>query len=293
MSIAFLILAHQHPQALRRLCQQLTREGDGCWIHLDASADATTFQAALADLPGIRWLDTRQRVWWAGSGFVDAATHLIEAALQDPAVEHLALLSASCYPCRPLSALRQYLATSAHEHIGYRAIDEQHRFWNRYHRFHFMDHEWLNPRGAAVQADGQQSLRQYLGDFVRDQKLTQPPVRLPLHVGSTWWVLSRAAATWVSTKYAREPYWRKRFRFTRNADEAVYTTLLAHSPFATRCKGNLHHIDWTVQPGPKTLTLEDWPTIAASGKFFVRKTDPVLSAALLDRLDQALDAAGG
>jgi hypothetical protein len=123
-----------------------------------------------------------------------------------------------------------------------------------------------------------------------------PPV--PLYRGSAWMCLARPAAEYVVAA-GRAPEHRRLMRYLRTInipDEIAFQTLLAHSPLASTLDGweegafrpeekrvYLHYIDWDpAREDPAVLDLEDLPAIRASGQYFVRKVEPVRSAALMD-----------
>lgn len=285
MRIAFLILAQGDLLQLRRLVLRLTAEGDHCFVHLDARQPLAEAEEALAGLAGVELSAQRQPVWWGGWGGVEAAMTLVRLALAHDSepFDRLCLLHSDAYPCRSLADLRRRLKTST-EFVGLRRLDPTDPLRQRYEHYHLMDAQVLNPRAGLSPAQhqaGQQLVQQFLADTG-----CQPPAfEHPLFYSLPWWMLTRDAARYLVDTFDDEPYWRQRFRYTRNPDEALFATILGNSPMAARCVGPLHYMDWSGQPGPKVLTLEDAVRIQASGRFFVRSCQSEASATLLDWLD--------
>jgi hypothetical protein len=66
-------------------------------------------------------------------------------------------------------------------------------------------------------------------------------------------------------------------------------TLLMGSPFRSRVAGhNLTYAKWTPTSGPhpKTLGIEDLPSLESSSKLFARKFDADVDSTVLDELDR-------
>lgn len=286
MKIAFLIVAHKDPSQLRRLVKHLTAEGDRCFIHIDRKTNSDPFRAALRDLSAaVHIMPNRQDIWWGGWGLVEAATTMMEAALADGAdgFDRLVFLSEGCYPCRPLKDLKQRMAVTS-EFMPIRRMSDAEPFMERYAQYHLMDAEALSPRGRTptpIRMAAQALLRQ----FLTDERLSPPPFSHPVFFASTWWALSRAAATHIVSEMRNNAYWKQRFQYTRIPEEVVFSTIIGNSEFARHCVGTLHYLDWTANPGPKVLALEDYGRIVASGKFLTRKVDAEISSGLLDVLD--------
>jgi hypothetical protein len=132
---AFLILAHDDEQMLRRLVLRLAPLG-AIHVHLDAKTDISTWH--LDDLP-CTIVQRRIRVFWGDWSAVEATTRLLESALADSSTTRLTLLSGSHYPIVSNEVLAKKAAVAANV-IGSRPapnmpdgsrpeIDYQRRFY--------------------------------------------------------------------------------------------------------------------------------------------------------------------
>lgn len=109
----------------------------------------------------------------------------------------------------------------------------------------------------------------------------------PCVKGSQWVAITRDLLDHLLAETNEGSPWRRYFRRTVIPDEALIPTLLwrLRRPMEG---GPVTYVEWSAAlDAPRTLTLEDLPTIRASGAAFCRKVDPVASSALLDALDEA------
>ncbi len=118
LDIAYLVLAHQHPEQLSRLVEQLRSPAADMFVHVDAKVPIEPFlQAAGAD---VHFTSTRIPVYWADYSQIRAVLLLIEAALAVPRkYDYLVLLSGVDYPLRSAAEIEDFLA----QNKGYEFIN--------------------------------------------------------------------------------------------------------------------------------------------------------------------------
>lgn len=285
MRFAFLLLAHARPLHLLRLSRALREsDDDRCFIHVDGKTDVTPFRETFADEPGTTLLERRQEIHWGGFGLVEATMELIRSALAAGDFSRLALLSVGCYPARSVRAL-QRRCRGREEFCDARPVTPGSAIEARYARYHLMDHEFFSPRSRTPPLM-RASLERYVAEFLDRVGARPEPPRFPMYSGSTWWVLSSAAAAYALQEFDSNPYWRERFRYTRVPEEVVLPSILGNSPFRRHLAGHLHYIDWNANPGPKMLDAADFQAIVDSGCFFARKLDVEFSGELFNMLDK-------
>ena len=82
---------------------------------------------------------------------------------------------------------------------------------------------------------------------------------------------------------------RKVTHFTHACEEIIPHTILLNSPNVKCVNNPLHLTLWQGNAAsPKTLSDDDFETIRTSDAFFARKFDRIVSASLLDKIDQEL-----
>ena len=287
VSHTYLILAHNHPAQLERLISVLRRPGAHFVVHIDAKSPIEEFQLRLGALADVSLVPERIAVNWAGWSQIEATLSLIRHALERaPESRRLTLLSGSCYPIAGNAQLAT-LDDKPGQFIGARRISPADPSYERIRRYYLPDHPALNPRVKHETAKANAPLRRYVWSFLKTLP-DQAPLPLPYFKGSQWWSLTRDAAQHVLSFAERETGIVQTFRYSWVPDESFIQTVLQASPFAPRIRPRLHYVDFSrasIASG-KILTLDHLPAIRESGRMFVRKVDPVLSAALLDEIDR-------
>lgn len=290
---AFLILAHHHPTQVARLVGRLQSPGARVFIHLDRKSDMAPFHAMVGDRATFVPRAKRVSVIWGAYSMVEAVLNLIEAAIEaEPDLERFVLLSGADYPTRPVDQILAALEPGREYIRVDRALDPKGNgeFDRRANRVFLGSIAWLNPRNGSWRlsqiAEAVERFLPRLGSYGQT-----------IHYGPQWWALTREAVELVLASRRRLGW----FRRARTPDEMVFQTVLKHSHLAdaivqdaTRGPADWHpylagitYVDFEHPnpQAPRTLGLEDLPSIQASGALFVRKIDPERSAELVRNLD--------
>lgn len=269
MADAYLILAHRFPQQLLRLLDRL--EDGRRVLHWNAGSPEQDLVRREARSRGVVLVPPRRVCWGHWSG-VEATLDGLRLALGHGDVERVVLLSGQDYPLVPAHR-RQALLAELHDRSAFTAAP-------------------VPDPGVAPDGGVGRTQWVHLPRRGRSRGFVRLPIRLGvprsvrLHIGHQWIVLSRDAAAWFVNLGSRHPLHRT-FRFAQFPEESFFQTGLLSSPFADRrVAEDIHYIDWSVEPGPKILGLEDMPAMLASGKLFARKFDAEADAAVLDLLDE-------
>jgi hypothetical protein len=110
MRIAYLILAHKHPEQLARLVHRLSTEKTSFYIHVDRKTDDETHAQMvrrLGNLPNVHFLE-RQRVYLAHFSLVNATIKGLKEILnRDMRFDYIVLLSGQDYPIKPSSSVEK------------------------------------------------------------------------------------------------------------------------------------------------------------------------------------------
>jgi Core-2/I-Branching enzyme len=272
---AYLILAHRCPGQLRALIEAIYDPKDLILLHVD-----------LKSLLGIRperngtWPMARQlaRVYpnmkllrprctnWGGWSLTRILLDAINTALQtDDRWTHFINLSGQCYPIKPIAAIRSQLSESDGQvFVQMRPFaslpsDDWHLRWHPMIELPHKAYALAGPR--------------------------RPPADFALeHKGSQWCILPRAFCVWQQ----QAPVGREIRRYLRRlllSDELIIQTLVNNGPWRARIAP--HYGREIVWPGPKVMTMADWPRLQRSQAFFARKFDPDVDGDIVPALARA------
>lgn len=287
MKIAYLIIAHEHPELLARLVTHLQRSGGIVIIHYDKKRGQEPIEKLQqflgASFDNIIWAE-RESVVWGEWTLVQATLNGL-VALRNSGLnpDYVYLLSGSDYPVRPLAELNDFLECNQRKEFIESFSDKLHNWViegiqkERYlYRFPF---NWgKNPRlfSFVLKLQIKLGLRRHV------------PETIDPHFGSQWWAL-----TWKTCKeilvLADDKVINKFFRGVWVPDELFFQTLV---------RNVAHHDDIRSH----TLTLYQFasngtPVVYCNGHedylrkqnfFFARKVSPYANT-LRDQLDHIIE----
>lgn len=276
MRIAHLLLVHAEPAQVARLVARLRQPHADVFLHVDRKAPLAPF-AAIAAQPGVFLVQKRVKVYWGAYSIVAATLNgFNEILAAEKKYDWINLLSGQDYPLQPLSAFHDFLQ----QHPG-RAFME----------YYPIATEWTE----ALPRIQEYHLTNYPlpGAYRLAQLISQwlPPRQMPhgwTAVGrSQWMTLPREHVAYLRQLLSHDHAVRRFFSLTWAPDEFIFQTILYNSLYRDRMvNDNLRYLEWPQgAASPKVLSGEDWPALAASGKFFARKMHPQTSAELLAQLD--------
>lgn len=278
ISIAYLVLAHRLPTQLRALSQLLSSRGATVWVHVDAKADRSAFEQAVAGLPEVRLLGDSLPIWWGGFNMVDATLRLCRAALTAGA-DRLVLLSGMDMPIKPMEDIERMLAEPV-DRIEMLELPDStlgpDGGLGRFHWLHRVDDtsRWGLP-GLTLTA-----LHRSLMPWLK----RRPPAGLLPLAGSQWWALQSCTVRRLLDALERDPRIERYFRGCGIPDESLFQTLVRHAGGGLPRTGHGRLIVWDREPKPYVFKLADWDELMASHALFARKFDLQAEPSLVERL---------
>lgn len=256
---AYFVMAHRRPEQLRWLIEAIDDPRDLILLHIDLKSllgmrlDRKGMWKTARDLargrPNVRLLRPRFTNW-GGWSLSRIQLDAVAAALRlSPDWTHFVNLSGQCYPIKPMDRIRAELAAA-----GDQVFVEMRPFstlppddWHlRWHPMIELPHGVLMRPGPKPPP----------ADFVLD------------HKGSQWSILPREFCAWQQ----RAPVGRSIRKYLSGlllSDELIVQTLVRNSPWRDRVAP--HYGREIVWPGPKVMTMADWPRLMASPALFARK----------------------
>lgn len=304
MKIAYLVMAHDQPTLFARLIGALAGPDMHFYAHIDAKVDAAPFREAVSS-PPVHFVSTPVKVNWGGFSQVSAMLSLLQLATQHGPHDYYIFLSGRDYPLRSQQAISAHLeAADGTSYMNFYALTDGVDFVAKVRRYCYYD--------LYARLPGRW-LRRVANRLVREISNMLPERTFILGMqpyrGSTSWCLSQPVVAHLLA-FVADPVnatYLKFFQSVNCADEIFFQTIVLNSPFAATLqnyeqdvlqravgemknenKVSLHYIDWNpVREDPAIFDANDFPALAASGKFFARKFDTVKSSAVLDMLDAA------
>lgn len=240
MSVAYLIIAHDNPQLLKRAIGVLACEDCAFFLHIDQKSDIAKFSGIRGE--SVAFAEKRLPVYWGGFSQVRATLLLMQEALNaGQGYDYLVLLSGSDYPLRSGKYIRNFF----HENRGKEFINvvkvpsEEHGVpLSKVTKLGFEPDKPI--RRFAARALGKCGLAD------RDFKKYLGP--LEPYAGDTWWSLTQEACQYILEFVAKNRQVDEYFQSTLTSDESFFHTILGNSVFAPRFARSVHYIDWSV-PG--------------------------------------------
>jgi hypothetical protein len=143
MGVSFAIIAHDDPQQLRKLLNEL--KGYPVGIHIDRTRNLEEFDCCLKEMDAMHsFVKDRIRVRWGGYSVVQAmilAGNQVSKSIRND--DHIVFLSGHCFPLKPMSKLEEYLdSCNWKQHIRAFGATNTSAFsitrWRRRHWFDLM-----------------------------------------------------------------------------------------------------------------------------------------------------------
>jgi Core-2/I-Branching enzyme len=301
VNVVYFIASHTNPDQVGRLVRRLRRDSPAALvlIHHDESQshlDARRFDGD----PNVIVMQCSIAVEWGQFSQVELVLRGIEVLrASGRAYDWVVLLSGQDYPIRPIAEFEGDLALLGDGAIAYEErtahLDRYELSWYRVPRV--FENRYVN---ALFSRLSQLNARQPFVRFVSGRVGCRIGVRigrspfdgtLRPYKGTTWWTLSRRCIDYVHAYVRDNPgfvdWYRRR---TLMPDESFFQTILFNAGIFRLRNDDGRFVRWEPPeaPSPVTLRTADLDAVLSSGKYFGRKFDDRVDAAVLDRLDAHL-----
>lgn len=268
--IGVIILAHNHLDRVALLARHLAEEGCAVVLHVDKSAKDGALEelkTALADVKGIEYAP-RLKCEWGRFSLVEAALGASKRMLDAfPDVQHVALISGSCLPVRPVAELKNMLAENPDTDFIESVLVEQDG-WVRdglsaerftlFFPFSWQRHRWLFDKFVDLQR------------WLKVKR--KMPEGLTPHIGLQWWCLSRKTLAKILEDPALQSY-KRFFKLTWIPDESFFQTI-ARKHCSKLVSTPLTFVTFDAQGKPFTFYDDHMDLLRQAEQFFVRKIWP-------------------
>lgn len=264
ISLAYLLLAHAHPEQIARLVQRLHTPHVKFYVHIDAKTSEEIYQAIQAAMPAqanVTFI-RRRACRWGGFSLVAASLDLLRAAQID-GFDWAILLSGQDYPLKSNQQIADSLAKTAAK--GF--IESKPDFDVRYR---YQAWYWEGINGKLLGKLAQKVQRGFNAWGLR-RSLPMPLSHIT--AGSQWWMLSQEAVIEIFTFLQQHPRIEAFFSQTLVPDEMFFQTILHHTPIAAQINWqSQRYLEWQAGAwSPRTFDLNDFDRLQQRPELFARK----------------------
>jgi len=246
--ISYIILAHENPQQIQRLIENLSCENVFFYIHVDLNKNIEKFEFLGNNQRTTMILD-RAYCSWGDISLVNATLTCIRRAIYDRRTGHVVLLSGQDFPIRKKSELRQtFEKNPSIEFIDCRPIKE---VWPNHYKYrtHAKKYDFSNKKGDFLSIPSIFSLRpkaiirntaRLLDRSIKDRttkhlaalKLLffykKKPQGITFYGGSQWWALTITTLRKMVLHLEKHPEILAYFDQAVIPDEVFFQTLIMH-----------------------------------------------------------------
>lgn len=265
MRLAFLIIAHEEFDILRRLVASLDDGAHDIYIHIDKK---------VRDLPLIEtqksrlvFLDRRMDVRWGHVSQIECEYLLWESASRNGPYDSYVLLSGTHLPLKPLDQVKDFFRLHQGENLmqGFSRADGYQKIlkMNRYNLFLRDAHYGPGWKRRFYQ-------RMWRGCIkIQEAFDIQNLKNEDFFASQNWVALTQEALDYM---LAIKQDVLKKYKYTFCGDEWFAATELAHSPLATTIVNprNFVYSEWG-EANPRFFTLEEYEGLCRLDYVFARK----------------------
>lgn len=284
MKIANIIIAHRNPHQLLRLINQFDSKQFHNFVHIDGRCNIKDYKAVV-DHPNVTMIMPREKLVWAGYGFVKVALVALRMIRADGNYFYSNLISGMDFPVRPTSELYHYLLDQHKkgpieffEILDLSAWPGAHR----YQRFHFTDGTFK----------GRYFAERWINRIFFPRKRKFWGGRMIPYGRSAFFTASDKFVNYVLDFIDANPGLIRYLKTTWSPDEFIFNTLVMNSPFKDKINSHhLRYIDWSDGlVSPKVFRENDFERLRQSGMFLARKFDETIDSAIIDKLERSISA---
>jgi hypothetical protein len=275
---AFLILAHEDRNMLRRIVNRISTLGP-VFVHVDAKTNISKWRSA--DLP-CTFLQARIPVFWGDWSMVEATVLLLEEALADSSITRFTLLSGSHYPI----ISNQEIALKARESgniIAARIAPNmpdgsrpEIEYKNRFYRTKKPNGLWSQTKNAFMN-------RVIFYRRPLDWKSVTPPTGM--RAGSQYWSVEREFAEYCVAQIRSSAPLITYFKQITCSDEKVFATLYGEFTGQIAIEGTTF-VKWTGRANPNSLSHSDIEKAILRDQFWFARKLKSNDSIILDWLDE-------
>lgn len=282
MRIAVLILLHKWTNQQKRLVEFLAREYE-VFIH----ADKRSGLAIQPDSPNVHFY-SQYKTYWGDHSLNEATVFLFRQAARIGFDRYL-LISGEDVPIKPLHEITRFFVTNEQEFFEHYAMPRAQ--WPDNGGFDRLDFFYprILSRGPANPLVKKANIlfeRLHYRLLIPAMRKVGRRPRMPVEYrgGGQWLNLSGRCVTQMLAWLDANPWYERKFRWTRCSDEIFFQTLIFNFVQDVEVRNDpLRYMDWHTGPEtPRVMRESDLDKIRRSPALFARKFDLSIDPVVID-----------
>lgn len=241
MKIAYLILAHNNFEHLKRLIDALNDDNCFFYIHIDKKS---TLPLNLDGYENLIIIDKREQVFWGGYSIVQATINLLEFSFHHRQNDYFVLLSGLDYPIRSRMILYKLLNDNK-EYIDISKGFSSHKPKERFSKFYITNY---NSRQINFTTLFYKLIQKAINIFFNRT------IPYEIYTGGQWFICTNHCIAYVLEYISNNKEYCDFFSKVFIPDESFFHTIIGNSRFYENCSRCLTYADWTVKPAPGNIT---------------------------------------
>ena len=285
---AYLIMAHNNYDILKKLISLLDHSRNDIYIHIDKKSSFDNFQE-LQELVRYSkiYIYKEIKVYWGHISQVNTEIFLLEQAVKNKYL-YYHLLSGVDLPIKN----QDYIHSFFEEHIGFEFVHFSYKqvpkreleFVDKYHYFQkflkINKYKIINKILTTIE-------KFHL--FIQKIFFVKRNRKINFQKGANWFSITNSFAQYVISE---KDWIESTFKYTKSADEFFLQTLLINSDFKNKLYNNtfyddyhacMRYIDWT-RGGPYIFKLSDFEALMQSDYLWARKFDSNVDKDIVEKI---------
>lgn len=285
---AYLIVAHNNYDLLKKLISLIDDERNDIYIHIDKKSCIYNIDE-LNDLVNKSsiFIYKEIKVYWGDISQVNVEVFLLEKAIKNK-YNYYHLLSGSDLPLKTQDYIHSFfLENNGYEFVHFSEGKVSKKYLEYINKYHFLQKylrvskcKLINKSMVAIEK--LQLLLQKIF-FVRRS------INIEFQKGANWFSITDDLATYIISK---KEWIKKTFKYTKSADEFFIQTIVINSKFKDRLYSKkfdddyhscMRYIDWK-RGGPYVFRLKDFNELIESDYLWARKFDENIDDKIVEKI---------
>lgn len=242
MKIAYLIMAHNNFEHLKRLIRSIQMEQAFIFIHVDRKAPPVS----LEECHHVQVIQKHYSVKWGGFSMVKATIELLKCAYHFDDFDRYVLLSGADFPIKSNDYIVDFFAKNRKiNFIDTQPMPSADKPFDRLFCYHIECDRATNLKSFPIKLINKIINRSGVRRAYPQKYQNYQPF-----AGSQWWSFNDAFVTYLLNFLSTNDEFVKFFEHTFVPDEMFFQTIIMNSPFVRTVRNTLTYADWEVGAPP-------------------------------------------